>query len=107
MTDLTTIARLPDVRSAVLGDLGGGYRDAFREQDGETIAAVMGFVSSTLAQVGDELGIGALRRISVAADSSACVVVVQDDAVLTACIEPAKSLAAFEKALDAAAHGKV
>jgi hypothetical protein len=107
MTDLATIAKLPDVKGAVLGDLGGGYRDAFGEQDGETIAAVMGFVSSTLAQVGEDLGIGALRRISVAAGAGACVVVVQDDAVLTASIEPARSLAAVEKALDTAAHAEV
>jgi predicted regulator of Ras-like GTPase activity (Roadblock/LC7/MglB family) len=107
MTDLSTLAKLPDVKSAVLGDLGGGYRDAYREQDGETIAAVMGFVSSALTQVGDELGIGALRRIAVAAEPVACVVVVQEDAVLTASIEPARSLAAVEKALDTAAHEKV
>src|SRR5215208_745613 len=95
MTDLATIGKLPDVKSAVLGDLGGGYLDALRESDGETIAAVMGVVSSALSTVAGELGFGALRRISIAAEATAWVVSVEGNAVLTACIQPAKSLAAI------------
>ena len=44
--------------------------------DGETIAAVMGFVSSALARAGEELGLGALRRIAIVGEASARLVVV-------------------------------
>jgi predicted regulator of Ras-like GTPase activity (Roadblock/LC7/MglB family) len=107
MSNLAIIAKLPEVKSAVLGDLAGGFLDAVREQDGETVAAVMGFVSSSLVQAGDQLGLGALRRISVAGEARACLVVVQTDSVITACVEPAKSLAAVEKVLDTSVQGKV
>jgi hypothetical protein len=107
MSDLARIARLPDVKSAVLGDLAGGFHDAVREPDGETIAAVMGFVSSALARAGDQLGLGPLRRIAVASEARACLAVVRGDLVVTACVEPAKSLAQLEKVLDASPDGKV
>jgi hypothetical protein len=107
MSDLAIIANLQDVKSAVLGDMAGGFHDAVREQDGETVAAVMGFVSSAMASAGDHLGLGGLRRISVASDARACLVVVNGQAVITAWVEPGKSLAAVEKVLDSSAHGKV
>jgi hypothetical protein len=107
MSDLTLIARLPDVKSAVLGDVSGSFHDAVREQDGEAIAAVMGFVSSAIADAGDQLGLGALRRITVVGEARACLVSVQGSSVVTAWIEPAKALAAVEKVLDSSAQGKV
>ncbi len=107
MSDLATIANLPDVKSAVLGDLTGGFHDAVREQDGETVAAVMGFVSSAMVQAGEELGLGALRRISVAGEARACVVAIQGDRVITAWIEPGKSLVSVEKLLDTSVQRKV
>jgi hypothetical protein len=107
MSDLANIANLPDVKSAVLGDLSGGFHDAVREQDGETVAAVMGFVSSAMASAGDQLGLGPLRRISVASDAKGCLVVVHGQAVITAWVVPGKALATVEKVLDSSAHGKV
>jgi hypothetical protein len=101
MTELARVANLPDVKSAVLGDLAGGYLDALEERDGEGVAAVMGFVATLLLRAGDELGLGALRRVSVSADARACVVLVDGDSVITASIEPARSLPTVEKALDA------
>lgn len=107
MTELATIANLEGVRSAVLGDLSGGFHDAVREPDGETLAAVMGFVSSALVRAGEELGLGALRRISVAGDGRGCVVAVQGPSVLTACVERGGSLAAVEQLFDTSVQGKV
>jgi predicted regulator of Ras-like GTPase activity (Roadblock/LC7/MglB family) len=107
MSDLTTLAKLPDVKSAVLGDLAGALLDAVREPDPETVAAVVGFVSSALAQAGDQLGLGALRRIAIGAGARACLVVVQGHSVVAAWVEPARSLPAVEKVLDAAAEGRV
>jgi len=107
MFDLATIANVPDVKSAVLGDLAGGFLDAVREQDGETIAAVMGFVSSTMLHAGDQLGLGPLRSVSVGGDARGCLVLVEGDSVVTAWIEPGKSLPSVEKMLGAGVHGKV
>ena len=106
MFDLTLISGVPGVRSAVLADLSGGYLDAFREPDGEGVAAVMGFLSSTMTKAGDQLGLGELRRVSFAGEATACVVALDGASVMAAQIEPAKSLAAVEKALDTSLHGK-
>ncbi|HYS79398.1 MAG TPA: hypothetical protein VEM76_01750 [Anaeromyxobacteraceae bacterium] len=94
------------MRSAVLGDLSGGYLDALREPDGEGVAAVMGFLSSAMTQAGDQLGLGDLRRISFAGEGTACVVAFAGASVMAARIEPARSLAAVEKALEASLLGK-
>jgi len=98
--DLAAIAKLPEVRSAVRGDRSGAFLDAVNEADGETVAAVMGFVASTLAEAGDQLGLGALRRATLLGQSRAYLVTMQGDAVITALVD-AKSVAAVEKALDA------
>jgi predicted regulator of Ras-like GTPase activity (Roadblock/LC7/MglB family) len=107
MSDLAILARVPDVKSAVLGDLAGGFHDAVREQDGETVAAVMGFVSSAMVHAGDQLGLGALRRICIAGEARGCLVLVDGDSVVTARVEPGKSLAAVEKVVDTSLRGKV
>jgi predicted regulator of Ras-like GTPase activity (Roadblock/LC7/MglB family) len=107
MRELATISKIPNVKSAVLGDLTGGFHDALREQDGETIAAVMGFVASAMAEAGGHLGLGVLSRISISGEARACIVNVHGSSVLTAFIEPAKALAVVERLLDAPAQGKV
>ena len=107
MSDLATLARIPDVKSAVLGDLAGGFHDAVREQDGETVAAVMGFVSSALVHAGDQLGLGALRRISIAGEARGCLILVDGESVVTARVEPGKSLATVEKVVDTSVRGRV
>lgn len=107
MSDLTMIANVPEVKSAVLGDLAGGFLDAVREQDGETIAAVMGFVASALQNAGEQLGLGALQRVAVGGEASGCLLLVHGDAVVTARVEPGKALPNVEKQLDHAVHGKV
>ncbi len=101
MADLATVARIPNVASAVLGDREGGFHDAIREADGESVASVAAFVATSLGQAGEELGIGALRRIAVAGEKRALVVAVAGGALLAARVEPVAALAAVEKALDA------
>lgn len=107
MSDLATLAGLPDVRSVVLGDLAGSFLDAVRQPDGEAIAAVMGFVASAFAQAGDELGLGPLRRITAASDARGCVVAVRGDRVVTASVEPGKAVAGVERVLDGPTQGRV
>jgi predicted regulator of Ras-like GTPase activity (Roadblock/LC7/MglB family) len=101
VADLELMVRLPDVKSAVLGDLAGIYLDGFQEPDGEAVAAVVGVVASTLLQAGEQLGLGALRSVSVSAPSRARIILVLAGSVLTATIEPARALGAVEKALEA------
>lgn len=104
MSDLERIAALPGVRSAVLGDAGGTFLDAVREPDGETVAAVTGFLATTLMRAGEQLGLGAVRRLTLAGPTRACLVVVQDGAVVTASVEPPGALAAVEKSLETPGH---
>jgi predicted regulator of Ras-like GTPase activity (Roadblock/LC7/MglB family) len=106
MSDLTLIAGVPGVKSAVLGDLAGGFFDAREEQDGEAVAAVMGFLASLVSQVGTELGLGTLERISLAGESAAHVVLVDGSAVLAARVERPAALGAVEKAVDGALQGR-
>jgi predicted regulator of Ras-like GTPase activity (Roadblock/LC7/MglB family) len=100
MADLATVARIPHVAAAVLGDAEGGFHDAIREADGEALASVAAFVTTSLAQAGEELGIGALRRIAIAGETRALVVTVTGGALLSTRVDPVSALGAVEKALD-------
>jgi predicted regulator of Ras-like GTPase activity (Roadblock/LC7/MglB family) len=100
MMDLELLVRLPDVRSAVLGDLGGLYQDGFQEPDGPAVAAVAGMVASLLLEVGEQMGLGPLRSASVSGATRARIFLLRADAVMTATVEPARSLGAVERALE-------
>jgi predicted regulator of Ras-like GTPase activity (Roadblock/LC7/MglB family) len=106
MTAWRTIAKLPDVRGAVLGDLTGVFLDAVREPDGETIAAVMGFVASALVQAGELLGLGPLRRVAISGPTRASLVMVEGREVLSAQVEPPRSLSAVEKNVENSISGQ-
>lgn len=101
MADLASVARIPNVASAVLGDAAGGFHDAIREQDGEAVASVAAFVVTSLTQAGEELGLGVLRRVAVASERRATLVATAGGTVVTARVEPAAALAAVERAFDA------
>ena len=100
MGDLKLVAKIPEVKSAVLTDMTGGFLDALREPDGESVAAVIGFLTSTMNQAGEDLGLGALHGISFSGQARACLIVVQGGLVTTVFIEPPTSLPAVEKAFD-------
>ncbi len=101
MADLASTARIPNVASAVLGDLAGGFHDAIREGDGEAVASVAAFVASSLARAGEELGLGAVRRVAIVGEQRAVVVALSGGVVVTVRVEPPGALGAVEKALDA------
>ena len=103
MADLASIARIPGVASAVLGDVAGGFHDAIREGDGESVASVTGFVAASLARAGEELGLGALRRVAAGGEKRGFVIVILGGAVVTARVEPVAALAAVERALETTA----
>lgn len=102
MTDLETVASIAGVDAAVLGDLEGTFLGAMRTSDGETIAAEMGFVGSTLLEVGELLGLGALCTFSLACRANACLLVVRPQSLITALIAPPQSLGPVERAVDTA-----
>jgi len=106
MADLAQLASIPDVKGVVLGDLSGTLVDAVREPDGETTAAVMGYVASMLSQAGEYLGLGALYTATMAGPGSGRALGVRPPSVLAASVESAKSLGAVEKAIDAALRGR-
>jgi predicted regulator of Ras-like GTPase activity (Roadblock/LC7/MglB family) len=101
MADWTLITSIPEIKSAVMGDLNGGFLDAVNEPEGETVAAVMGFVSSTVFGAGESLGLGPLRRVSLTSATKAVVLLVHGTSVISAAVEPARALGEVEKRLDA------
>lgn len=105
MVDLSRFADVPEVKSLVVGDPGGLFLDGFDEPDGESVAAIMGFMSTAIRQVGDQLGLGGLRRVFLVSQSESCVITVQADSVITAYVDPSKSMAAIEKKLDTVIQG--
>jgi predicted regulator of Ras-like GTPase activity (Roadblock/LC7/MglB family) len=102
MSELDLMAMLPDVTSAVMGDLSGTHHESYQEPEGEAVAAVAGLVASTLLQAGEQLGLGALKSISVSGPARARVILLRSHLVLTGTIEPARSLGEVEKALERA-----
>ena len=101
MADLASVAKIPNVASAVLADAAGGFHDAIREQDGESVASIAAFVTTTLAQAGEELGLGALLRVAVAGEKRALLVAAAGGTLVIARVEPAAALATVERALEA------
>lgn len=106
MSELSFIAGIPAVQSAVRTDLSGALLDAVREDDPENVAAVMSFLASALAQGGDRLGLGALLRVTIAGEKSSNLLVVQGESVISGRIVPPASIGAVEKAFDASLHGR-
>lgn len=100
MTDLARIAKIPNVASAVLGDLSGGFHDAIREPDGEAVAAVTGFISTAVGQAGEQLGLGALGRVALAGPTKAVLIAIDGGTAVTIGVAPPGSLPAVERALD-------
>jgi len=102
MTDLETVASLAGVGAAVLGDLEGTFLGALGTAEGEAIAAEMGFVGSTLLEVGELLGLGALATFSLSGKTGACLLVVRQRALITALVKPPQLLGQVERAVDTA-----
>jgi predicted regulator of Ras-like GTPase activity (Roadblock/LC7/MglB family) len=99
MPDLPAVARIPHVSGAVLGDLEGGFHDAVREEDGESIAAVAGYVAAALGRAGGELGLGALQRVAVAGAARGAVVAIAGGEVVAVAVDAPAALPAVERAL--------
>ena len=99
MTELESVASIEGVSAAVLGDLEGTFLGALRTNDGETIAAEMGFVGSSFLQIGELLGLGPLATLSISCRAQACLLVVRPQSLITAVIAPSQSLGPVERAV--------
>ena len=102
MTELETVASVPGVNAAVLGDLEGTFLGALRTADGEAIAAEMAFVGSTLLEIGELLGLGAFGAFSASGPATAFLLVARPEALITALVSPPQSLGPVERAVDLA-----
>jgi len=96
------IAKLPEVKSALVSDRQGGIVEVVREREGESAAAVVGFLSSTLGEAGEHLGLGALRRIAYSGPARGAVVAVAGAELVAAFVEPPSSLPSVERLLSGA-----
>ncbi len=103
--DLTAIASIPEVRSAMLCDPAGALLQSTGEPDAEGTAAVVGFLSATLAQLGEDLGLGPLYRVSAAGPAAATLLVGLGDSVLSVVIAPSSAFPAVENAIDSILQG--
>jgi len=102
MQDLAMVTNIPEIKSAVLGDLEGTFLDAFNETDGESIVAVMGYLAVALQAAGTTLGLGALRRVALASARHASLMLVDGNSFISAVVDPVSALGAVEKTFDAA-----
>ena len=100
MAQLDVMAKFQGVKGVVLGDLDGAFLDSVREPNGESIAAEMGFLSSSLKEAGEALGLGVLGTVALAGPVHASLVVVRGQAVITARVEPVKALPLVEKSVE-------
>ncbi len=105
MTNLAMIGKLPEVKSAVLADRSGVFLDALNEPDGETTAAVVGFIATLMGEAGEQLGLGNMQGIQCSGPGRTSLIRLDGDRVLTAYVDPKVSIAAVEKKLDGVLNG--
>jgi hypothetical protein len=106
MSALASIAKLPEVKSAVLGNAAGTFLEGLREADGEGVVAVTAVLRATLDQIGELLGLGALCKGTFSGQARACLVVIHRDSVLTAFLAPTSAATKVEEILDTTLQGR-
>jgi len=70
-----SLLELPEVKSFIIGNTEGSLLRTENEPDGESIAAVMGFMWNTITEPGEMLGLGAPRYLSFQSSSQAYMVI--------------------------------
>jgi hypothetical protein len=96
----TQIAKFPEVIAVVLSDASGALLEATGEIDGEAAGAINAVGVRSLNTIGEQLGIGSLKRASLIGPGLALVLSTNDQEVVGLYVDPAKPLGAFEKKLD-------
>jgi predicted regulator of Ras-like GTPase activity (Roadblock/LC7/MglB family) len=100
----TQMARLPEVSGWVLSEASGALVESGGDIDAEATGAVVALVLRALADIGQNLGIGSLRRASLTGSGWSSVWAVHDQEVLGVYVDASKPLSAFEKKLDGILH---
>jgi predicted regulator of Ras-like GTPase activity (Roadblock/LC7/MglB family) len=100
----TQIAKFPEVIAVVLSDVSGALLEATGDVDGEAAGAVNAVALRSLNAIGEQLGIGALKRASITGPGLACVLATNDQEVVGLYVDPSRPLGAFEKKLDGVLH---
>jgi hypothetical protein len=96
----TQVPRLPEVIAAVLSDASGALMEFSGEIDGEAAGAISAVAAKSLNGIGEQLGIGGLKRASLVGRGLAFVLATNDQEVMGLFVDPSKPLGAFEKKLD-------
>lgn len=98
------MARLPEVTAWVLSEGSGALVESWGDIDGEATGAVVALTLRAIENIGQNLGIGSLKRASLSGSGWSSVWAVHDQEVLGIYVDPSKPLSAFEKKLDTILH---
>lgn len=96
----TQIVRNPEVSALVVSDASGALLECTGSVDGESAAAVIAVAVRSLNAIGEQLGIGTLRRAVMTGTEQVIVFAITDDNVFGIYVDPSKPLGSFEKKLD-------
>jgi predicted regulator of Ras-like GTPase activity (Roadblock/LC7/MglB family) len=96
----TQIMKFPEVVAVVLSDASGALQESSGEVDGETVGAINAVVAKSLHQMGEQLGVGTLRRSSLQGAGFSFVLATNDQEVLGLYVDPARPIGSLEKKLD-------
>jgi predicted regulator of Ras-like GTPase activity (Roadblock/LC7/MglB family) len=99
---LTALSSIREIKRAIVGDLDGTLIEVLGEPEAEAVAAAMGFAAATMNQVGEILGLGNMRRFTFTGKKDPCIATLLDTTIVAVFVDPAASLPAIEKKLDAA-----
>jgi predicted regulator of Ras-like GTPase activity (Roadblock/LC7/MglB family) len=96
----TQVTKIPEVIAVVVSDVSGALVDSTGEIDGEAAGAINAVAAKSLNTIGEQLGIGNLKRASLVGPGLAFVLTTNDQEVVGLYVDPGKPLGAFEKKLD-------
>lgn len=94
------IAKLPEVVAVVLSDASGALLESIGGVDEVAAAPINAIAVRSLNTIGEQLGIGGLKRASLTGPGFALVLTTNGQEVVGLYVDPAKPLAGLEKRLD-------
>jgi predicted regulator of Ras-like GTPase activity (Roadblock/LC7/MglB family) len=94
------IGKSPEVIAVVLSDASGALLESSGEIDGEAAGAINAVAVRSLNNIGEQLGLGTLKRASLVGPGLSLVLAANDQEIVGLYVDPGKPLGAFEKKLD-------
>jgi len=104
MRVLPSLAGISEIRSVVIADHAGSLHDAVGGQENEAVAAIMGFMGTTMNQAGELLGFGPVQRMTITSPTQSWVVTVKGSVIIGVLADASASLANLERKLDSVLH---